>query len=177
MDWQFEVIISEALDCLTDLLKELKGVVIKPEGYLDTVLMCMKMLFYKMVQLTQELEFILMIYSNFLFCIFFQTPCQTMEQTVEGDDEETGTEDLDSEACMELLEHAGDVVLAFGNAMASQEFAPYFTGLLSAFFHRAMSLFYFYDFLSIYLSNYFVCRGSIVRLRKCLSVPASVVSL
>ncbi|EFX77798.1 hypothetical protein DAPPUDRAFT_247035 [Daphnia pulex] len=30
MDWQFEVI-SEALDCLTDLLKELKGVVIKPE--------------------------------------------------------------------------------------------------------------------------------------------------
>lgn len=115
---------------------------------------------------------------KFLFRIFFfQTPCQTMEQTVEGDDEETGTEDLDSEACMELLEHAGDVVLAFGNAMASQEFAPYFTGLLSAFFHRAMSLFYFYDFLSIYLSNYFVCRGSIVRLRKCLSVPASVVSL
>jgi hypothetical protein len=50
MDWQFEVIISEALDCLTDLLKELKGVVIKPEGYLDTVLMWMKMVFYKMVQ-------------------------------------------------------------------------------------------------------------------------------
>lgn len=96
---------------------------------------------------------------------------------VEGDDEETGTEDLDSEACIELLEHAGDVLLAFGNAMASQEFAPYFAGLLSALFHRVMSLFYFYDFLSIYLSNYFVCRGSIVRLRKCLSVPASVVSL
>jgi hypothetical protein len=92
---------------------------------------------------------------------------------VEGDDEETGTEDLDSEACIELLEHAGDVLFAFGNAMASQEFAPYFAGLLSALFHRAMSLFYFYDFLSIYLSNYFVCRGSIVRLRKSLSVPAS----
>jgi hypothetical protein len=63
---------------------------------------------------------------KFLFRIFFfQTPCQTMEQTVEGDDEETGTEDLDSELVyIELLEHAGDVLLAFGNAMASQEFAP-----------------------------------------------------
>jgi hypothetical protein len=48
-----------------------------------------------------------------------------MGQTVEGDDEETGTEDLDSELVyIELLEHAGDVLLAFGNAMASQEFAP-----------------------------------------------------
>jgi hypothetical protein len=96
-----------------------------------------------------------------------------MEQTVEGDDEETDTEDLDSESCIELLEHAGDVLLAFGNAMTPQEFAPYFAGLLSALLHRAVSLFCVYDFLSIYLSNYFVCRGSIVRLRKKISVPAS----
>jgi hypothetical protein len=64
-------VVGEALDCLTDLLKELKGVVIKPEGHLDTVFMCMKMIFYKLVQLTQELEFIMIIYSNFYLAFFF----------------------------------------------------------------------------------------------------------
>ncbi|EFX63510.1 hypothetical protein DAPPUDRAFT_119149 [Daphnia pulex] len=83
MDWQFEVI-REALDCLTDLLKELKGVVIKPESYLDTVLI---------------------------------RHADNGTDIVEGDDEETGTEDLDSEACIELLEHAGDVLFAFEGAL------------------------------------------------------------
>jgi hypothetical protein len=69
-NWRFEVV-GEALDCLTDLLKELKGVVIKPEGHLDTVFMCMKMIFYKLVQLTQELEFIMIIFSNFYLAFFF----------------------------------------------------------------------------------------------------------
>jgi hypothetical protein len=50
-DWRFEVV-REALDCLADLLKELKGVVIKSEGHIDTVFMSIKMVFYKMVQLT-----------------------------------------------------------------------------------------------------------------------------
>ncbi|EFX84574.1 hypothetical protein DAPPUDRAFT_99742 [Daphnia pulex] len=49
--------------------------------------------------------------------LYKMTQCQTVEQSVEGDDEETGTEDLDSEACIALLEYAGDVLLAFGNAM------------------------------------------------------------
>lgn len=80
MDWQFEVIISEALDCLTDLLKELKGVVIKPEGYLDVNVHEDGLLQNGAVNSRVR------IYSDdlfkfFILHFFFQTPCQTMEQT------------------------------------------------------------------------------------------------
>ncbi len=54
-DSEIEVV-NEALDCLTELLKELKGVVIKSEGHLDAVLMCVKNVFNKAVQKTLKSE-------------------------------------------------------------------------------------------------------------------------
>lgn len=42
-------VVNGALDCLTELLKELKGLVIKGEGHLDAVLMCIKNVFSKSV--------------------------------------------------------------------------------------------------------------------------------
>ncbi|EFX62943.1 hypothetical protein DAPPUDRAFT_119700, partial [Daphnia pulex] len=110
-DWRFEVV-REALDCLTELLEELKGLVIKSKDHLDTVCMSMRMVFYKL------------------------TACQMMERAEEGDEEENDVEGFDSEACVDLLDYAGGVLAAFGSAMTPQ-------------------------------------RGSIARLRKSLSVPAS----
>lgn len=42
-------VVNEALDSLTELLKELKGLVLKPEGHLDAVLMCIRNVFNKAV--------------------------------------------------------------------------------------------------------------------------------
>ncbi len=96
-----------------------------------------------------------------------------MERAEEGDDEENDVEGSDSEACVDLLDYAGGVLIAFGSAMTPQRFAPYFVEMLPAILHRAVSLIHFYVLLSIYLSDYCVCRGSIARLRKSISVPGS----
>ena len=42
-------VVNEALDCLTELLKELKGLVLKSEGHLEAVLGCIKNVFNKAV--------------------------------------------------------------------------------------------------------------------------------
>ncbi|EFX65679.1 hypothetical protein DAPPUDRAFT_303554 [Daphnia pulex] len=110
-DSEIEVV-NEALDCLTELLKELKGVVIKSEGHLDAILMCVKNVFNKATQ------------------------CQMMEQAEEGNEEEDDVEDPDSEASEKLIEYAGDVLPALGNAMTPLEFAPYFAGLLPSILQR-----------------------------------------
>ena len=73
----------------------------------------------------------------------FQTQCQMMEQAEEGNEEED-VEDPDSEASEKLIEYAGDVLPALGNAMTPQEFAPYFAGLLPSILQRTVSLFHFY---------------------------------
>lgn len=66
-----------------------------------------------------------------------------MEQAEEGNEEED-VEDPDSEASEKLIEYAGDVLPALGNAMTPQEFAPYFAGLLPSILQRTVSLFHFY---------------------------------
>ena len=43
-------VVNEALDCLTELLKELKGLTLKVEGHLDAILMCIKNVFNKAVK-------------------------------------------------------------------------------------------------------------------------------
>jgi hypothetical protein len=43
-------VVNEALDCFTELLKELKGLAIKSDGHLDAVLVCIKMVFNKGVR-------------------------------------------------------------------------------------------------------------------------------
>lgn len=47
-DSEIEVV-NEALDCLTELLKELKGLALKSEGHRDAILMCIKNVFNKAV--------------------------------------------------------------------------------------------------------------------------------
>ncbi|XP_057376777.1 importin-4-like [Daphnia carinata] len=105
-------VVNGALDCLTELLKELKGLVIKSQGHLDAVLMCIKNVFSK------------------------STQCQMMEQAEESNEEEDDPEDPDSEASEKLIEYAGDVLPALGSAMTPQEFAPYFAGLLPSILQR-----------------------------------------
>lgn len=117
---------------------------------------------------------LLMTHLKFHFAMFFQTQCQMMEQAEEGNEEEDDVEDPDSEASEKLIEYAGDVLPALGNAMTPLEFAPYFAGLLPSILQRTVSLFYFYVFLSINPANDFVCRKSIARLRKNLSAPVSL---
>lgn len=43
------VVVNEALDSITELLKELKGVVLKTEGHLEAILNCIKNVFNKAV--------------------------------------------------------------------------------------------------------------------------------
>lgn len=47
-DTEMEVV-NAALDALTELLKDLKGLVLKSEGHLDAVVMCIKNVFNKAV--------------------------------------------------------------------------------------------------------------------------------
>lgn len=47
-DSEIEVV-NEALDCLTELLKELKGQALQSEGHRDAILMCIKNVFNKAV--------------------------------------------------------------------------------------------------------------------------------
>ena len=47
-----------------------------------------------------------------------------LEQAEEGNEEDDDMEDPDSEANEKLIEYAGDVLPALGNAMTPQEFAP-----------------------------------------------------
>lgn len=67
-----------------------------------------------------------------------------MEQAEEGNDEEDDPEDPDSEASEKLIEYAGDVLPALGNAMTPQEFAPYFAGLLPSILQRTVSYFIYF---------------------------------
>jgi len=43
-------VVNESLDSLAELLKELKGTVLKSEGHLDAVLMCIRNVFSKSVR-------------------------------------------------------------------------------------------------------------------------------
>lgn len=63
-----------------------------------------------------------------------------MEQAEEGA-EEDDPEDPESEASEKLIEYAGDVLPALGNAMTPQEFAPYFAGLLPSIIQRTVSVY------------------------------------
>lgn len=49
-------VVNEALDCLTELLKELKGLTLKVEGHLDAILMCIKNVFNKAVTIIIYLD-------------------------------------------------------------------------------------------------------------------------
>merc|ERR1712071_516096 len=102
-------VVNESLDSLAELLKELKGTVLKSEGHLDAILMCIRNVFSK------------------------STQCQMMEQAEENNtDDDDDMDELDSEASEKLIEFAGDVLPALGGAMTPQEFAPYFAGMLPA---------------------------------------------
>lgn len=109
------VVVNEALDCITELLKELKGVVLKTEGHLEAILNCIKNVFNK------------------------KTQCQMIEQAEEGNDEDDDydPDDPDCEAVEKLIEYAGDVLPALGSAMTPQEFAPYFAGILPSILQRS----------------------------------------
>ena len=43
------VVVTEALDCLTELLKELKGIVLRSQGHLEAILLCINNIFNKKV--------------------------------------------------------------------------------------------------------------------------------
>ena len=68
-----------------------------------------------------------------------QTQCQRLEQAEESNIEEDDQEESESEAHEKLIEYAGDVLPALGGAMAPQEFAPYFAGLLPSILQRTVT--------------------------------------
>lgn len=134
------VVVNEALDALTELLKELKGLVLKTEGHLEAILNCVKNVFSKSVLnslLPNSNE-----WSRQCILSRLQTQCQMMEQAEEdhGEDDDYDPNDPDCEAGEKLIEYAGDVLPALGLAMTPQEFAPYFAGLLPAILQRAVRL-------------------------------------
>lgn len=61
-----------------------------------------------------------------------------MEQAEENNGDEDETDEADCEAGEKLIEYAGDVLPALGNAMTPQEFSPYYAGLLPSILLRAV---------------------------------------
>lgn len=59
--------VYDALDALTELLKELKGIVIQGQGHLEAVLGCIRNVFNKAV--LQILRYIYMIFNHLKFCL------------------------------------------------------------------------------------------------------------
>jgi len=110
-DSEMEVV-NAAFDTMTEMLKELKGIVLKTEGHTEAIIMCIRNVFNKATQ------------------------CQMMDQAEEGHEEDDDADDMESEACEKLIEYAGDALPAFGLAMTPQEFAPYFAGLLPSILQR-----------------------------------------